>query len=288
MSSYSHIKKCFDLSDGDVARAVESREETRELLTHLAQVAVPNSGAAKVLLVFARMATTACEWLDGDLRVEIVAQKDGCSLSVVDDLGVGMAERVFPPFVLPVPVDEFLRAVERVPDRIRPLGVVARGKDRITLGATAELRRSSLPPPAVKIADDSFFVSSNLKAPKAPEPTPASAKAPALPIVNAALPLVVKEETVARRSDRPARAAAAPKIPAAPAVPTLARPPLPRPKKDEPPPAPTKTKSAAPKKSVPPKKSMSPKKSSVAPKRSISPLANAEDAKAIDSGWEDE
>jgi hypothetical protein len=197
-------------------------------------------------------------------------------------------------------LDEFARALERVPERIKPLGVTARRADRVTLGATAEIRRSSLPPPPVKIADDSFFAGTVAKQRRTPEAPATGAKVPALPIVNAALPLVT-EERVARKSSRPAaRHAAAParrmsqnmipivapapklpseaKVPSENMIPVIA--PAPKPPRTSPkPPA---------KKSIPPKKSVAPPKKSAAPKRSVSPLAGSEETETVDTGWDDE
>jgi hypothetical protein len=163
VDDFSHIKRCIELTEQDVARAVESREDTRVLLAHLATIAAPGTGVAKSLLVFARMATTACEWLDGDLRIEIVGDAEVSAIEVLEELGMGMRERVFPPLAFMTPLEEFARAVERVPHMIAPLAVQSKTARRMVLGATAEVRRSSLPPPPIKISEDSFVV-----VPKAP------------------------------------------------------------------------------------------------------------------------
>jgi hypothetical protein len=43
-----------------------------------------------MLLVFARMATTACIWLDGDLRVELRRDRETVWIDVLTELGAGM------------------------------------------------------------------------------------------------------------------------------------------------------------------------------------------------------
>lgn len=157
MTDFSRIKRGIDLSEPDVVSAIESRETTKELLTHFSTIARPNEGVAKVLLVFARMATQACDWLDGDLRVELVGDGDVTIIEVLSELGAGIREREFPPIVLNVPLAEFTRAVERVPHLIEPLMIQAKSAKRVVLSATFEVRRSSLPPAPIEIAMDNLF-----------------------------------------------------------------------------------------------------------------------------------
>src|SRR5260221_7157832 len=96
MGAFTHIERCFELAEEDIASAVESREQTLALLRRMAEISEPNGGAAKSLLVFARMATTACEWLDGDLRVEIGAGRDRCVVEGGGEAGVGLPQRGAP------------------------------------------------------------------------------------------------------------------------------------------------------------------------------------------------
>ena len=63
------IARCLDLNEDHLAEALLGRAQTRALLERMASVSSPNTGAAKVLLVYARLATTACDWIDGDLGV---------------------------------------------------------------------------------------------------------------------------------------------------------------------------------------------------------------------------
>ncbi len=157
MSDFSRIKRGIDLTEPDVASAIESRESTKALLMHFGTIARPNEGVAKVLLVFARMATQACDWLDGDLRVELVGDGDVSIIEILSELGAGIREREFPPIVLNVPLAEFTRAVERVPHLIEPLMIQNKSAKRVVLSATFEVRRSSLPPPPIEIAMDNLF-----------------------------------------------------------------------------------------------------------------------------------
>ena len=202
MTDHSRIKRVIDVTDDEIAEAVEDREATRALLAHLAKVSQPRSGCSKVLLVFGRMATAACEWLDGGLRVEVV--EDG-SDSVVEsylDLGGNMRERLFPPMRFKAPYREFTDALERAGHLIAPLAVVAQSSGRVAVSVTVSVRMSSLPPPPVAIADESLF-----NAPAAP-------RAPSIDMKTPAAPLVTQEilELLKRRTTSPAPAQPLPPV----------------------------------------------------------------------------
>jgi hypothetical protein len=154
MSSFGHITRCISLDDKDVREAVASRSETKALLDHMAGISKPNEGGPKVLLVFARMATSACDWLDGELRVEVVGDGEVSVIEVMTELGGGLRERALPSFSVAVPLSEFARAVERVPRMILPLIVKAKTERRLVLVSTIERAGRSLPPPPVAIAEE--------------------------------------------------------------------------------------------------------------------------------------
>jgi hypothetical protein len=153
----AHIVRCLDLQERDIVAAVVSRERTRALLMHLAAISAPDTGVAKVLLVLARMATVSCDWIDGDLLLELVATGDATRVEAATELGGGLRERVFPPMVFQAPLEEFTRAVARVSHMIAPLRVRAGNAQRIALGASEAARRTSMPPP-IEISADSLFL----------------------------------------------------------------------------------------------------------------------------------
>jgi len=154
----SHIKTCLDLQEQDVVEAVATRETTRTLLSHLSEVSAPNTGVAKVILVFARLATRACDWLDGDLAIELRADGDATTIEVSTDLGGGLRERVFAPLSFKAPLAEFTRAVDRVPHMIAPLSVQPKGARALLLAASQAVRLTSIPPAPIEISADSLFV----------------------------------------------------------------------------------------------------------------------------------
>jgi hypothetical protein len=207
---FAHIARCLDLQDQDVGDAIGTRERTRGLLKHLSALSAPNTGVAKVLLVFARMATTACDWLDGDLSIELRAEGDETTIETATDLGGGLRERVFAPLAFKAPIAEFQRAIDRVPHMISPLTVRAKGPSRIALTVTEAIRKTSVPPPPIEIATDSLYVRvSAPSAPKAPAPVD---EEPPLP--------VVESRGRAKAASTPA-ASSPPGAPQAPSVPPV-------------------------------------------------------------------
>ncbi len=179
MATYDHIQRCFALTDHDVEVAVASRATTKSLLDHMAKVAKPNEGAPKILLLFARMATTACDWLDGELRVELVGDAQVCVIEAMTELGGGLRERALPPFSVSVPLGEFVRAVDRVPRMIEPLHVKSRSERRLVLVSSAERTGRSLPPPPVTIAEEHLI--EVIRIPAAPAPAELRGTPPGAP-----------------------------------------------------------------------------------------------------------
>jgi hypothetical protein len=155
---FAHITRCLELQEQDVTEALRSRGETKALLAHLAAISAPNTGAAKALIVLSRMATTACDWIDGDLSIDVYGNPDGAVIEIGTELGGGLRERLFAPLSFRAPIQEFTRAIERVPHMIQPLVIRAKSARRISLSATEALRRTTAPPPPIAISSESLFV----------------------------------------------------------------------------------------------------------------------------------
>jgi hypothetical protein len=183
MGSFEHIQRCIALTDADVEEAISSREAAKALLHHMAEVAKPNEGAPKILLIFARMATTACDWLDGELRVELVGDGEISVFESLTELGGGLRERALPSFAVGVPLSEFVRAVERVPRLIEPLHVKTKTERRLVLVSSVERAARSLPPAPVAIAEEHLIDLPRGPTPPRPPapPRPTGLKGPALP-----------------------------------------------------------------------------------------------------------
>jgi hypothetical protein len=138
MSAYAHIKRCLELSQRDITSALEDRRTAKALLDQLAKVSKPGDGAPKLLLLFAKLAGPDVDWIDGGLRVEMIGDADTTVVEVLTELGLGMHERVFPSFKMSVPLEEFARAVERVPHMVAPLTLSGVTSRRMVLTAIAE------------------------------------------------------------------------------------------------------------------------------------------------------
>ncbi len=187
VTDYAHIKRCFDVTNDDMVAAVESRGATLALLRHLATVSQPDTGAPKVVLVFAMMATVACDWLDGALRVDLKAAGTKTLIDVTSELGAGLLERVFPTLRFDVEIGELSRTIGRAEKRIAPLRVLSSTTTHIVLGATEAERRSTMPPQGIRIADDHIFQTTSLRAAKVPAVERAE---PALPIIEPKAPSI--------------------------------------------------------------------------------------------------
>ncbi len=145
MADFAHLTRASDVTRDDIIAAADSRAGCERFLDRLALIARPNEGAAVVLLVFARMATMASEWLDGDLRISLTAAGHSTVVDVQAALVVDLAERVFPRHTLAVPLVELELAMARTPQMILPLSV-AREPGRVRLAAPRAVRASTAPP----------------------------------------------------------------------------------------------------------------------------------------------
>jgi hypothetical protein len=145
MTDFSHVTRCIEISRDDIILATESRAAFRSFLEQASAVSRPQNGGPLVLLLFSRMATLACDWLDGDLRIELTAQGEYTVVDVQVSVGFGSAERIIPRTTMHVPFAEFGGALDRVPQMIWPL-CVTRGSKRMLLRASSEVRHSTVPP----------------------------------------------------------------------------------------------------------------------------------------------
>jgi hypothetical protein len=280
MSLYAHIKRCLELADRDIASAVADRRMAKALLEQLALVSRPGDGAPKLLLLFARLASAEVEWIEGALRIEMLGDADVTVVEVLSELGLGMRERVFPSFKMNVPLEELVRAVERVPHMVAPLTVAATTGRRLVLTAgEQEAEGEAAPASAVPIGDDSLYGSK-----RAPSHARSSAKvraskraalptAPAQPgrSVVAKVPLtkmqVSRSSAAAATEEKgPRRPSQHPKRPSIKPLPTRpSRPPELRSK-------------------TPPARSVTPKPSR--PEPSVA-RSDPPDELGLDTGWED-
>jgi hypothetical protein len=149
------FKRCIYLGKAEIVRASAASRDCRALLEHFAVIAKPHDGAPLLLLLFARLATVACDWLDGDLFILMEARRPWSTVvTVATELGSGMREKVFPSIELAVPLDEFTGAVARIPQMVHPL-VAEIARDQLLLSASEHVRTSAIPQEVV--IDEALF-----------------------------------------------------------------------------------------------------------------------------------
>ena len=154
---YAALSRCTELRDAHIVQAVSSSDAMEALLARFSEIAAPNKGAPIILAALARLGTTACDWIDGELRIEVSGDEQKTKIAVSTSIGAGFREKLFPDTVLRVPFEEFARGVARAPKLIEPLSVKQTGK-LIVLTVTQEIRRTSLPPPMIQIDPTSLMV----------------------------------------------------------------------------------------------------------------------------------
>jgi hypothetical protein len=151
VSRYDDLESCSDLIDADAERAVASAADLQELLARCAEIAKSGEGAARVLMVVARLARGDVPWIEGEPRAELIPLGDEkTTLTLYSDLGFGLRERLVPDTTLPVPFAELARAVELAPGLVTPLEY-RRERGRLVLARNAR-DVSAIPPPG-KLAD---------------------------------------------------------------------------------------------------------------------------------------
>ena len=134
----------------------------RAFLDWAVATARPEEGAPKVLLAIAKLAEAT--WVDGTLYIDIAGDDSVTKISIFADYGFGIRERLLPLARLPVPFDEFVRAVKLSPKLIAPLrgqhlADLARAHARPTTISTRSkaaisIAESSMLDDALKMLDD--------------------------------------------------------------------------------------------------------------------------------------
>ena len=145
-------ERCVDLTEDHIDDGLKSVVRMRALLDHLARIAKPKEGAAKILVAISRIATTSCEWLEGTLHVEVDDILGATEIAVMSDLGGGMRELIFPRLLLTVDYEEMVNAVKVAPKLIIPLKYRVRG-DRMILKRDVP---GTVAPPSFEIAEESL------------------------------------------------------------------------------------------------------------------------------------
>lgn len=157
-----HLEICGDLSAADLEKALGSRDLCAALLRRMSTISAPNTGVAAVVSVFAALGSMACDWIDGDLAIELEERDERTTVMVMTELGAGMRERLFQPFILAAPLAEISGAIEQTPALVGGLAVKRVSWKRLQLVAAAEVRKSTVPP-RIGISDASIWMLARAK-----------------------------------------------------------------------------------------------------------------------------
>ncbi len=154
------LASCAELTIEDAEEAASSSSKLRELLEWASRIARPGEGAPKVLMAVARLARA--DWVEGSPYVEIGGDESVTTLAVVVDHGSGIRETLLPRTRIPVPCEEFERAIRLAPQLVAPFRPVYR--DGTILLATDDVNLEAHPE-AVEIADSSLHEQARKTAP---------------------------------------------------------------------------------------------------------------------------
>lgn len=163
------LTSCRELSPEHADEAVRSLEKLRLLVARLTEIAEPEDGAPKVLVLFARLARGDVPWLEGDVTVEITGNDARTLVDVYKEEGWGIKERLVPQARFRAPFDEFERAVEISAKRFAPLKVTITPSKIVLSTASASAPAA---PPKVELDEDSLGTTPppQLGMPQEPEP----------------------------------------------------------------------------------------------------------------------
>lgn len=89
------LRKCTELRDVHIVHAVSSSDAMEALLARFSEIAAPGKGAPIILAALARLGTTACDWIDGELRIELSGDTTQTKIAVSTSIGAGFREKLF-------------------------------------------------------------------------------------------------------------------------------------------------------------------------------------------------
>ncbi len=126
-----------------------------DLLKAMAEVAKPSSGASRILIAIARIARPTTDWIEGVLRVQLSGDEEQTKFAIIEDIGGGVRELVFPRFTVKVPFEEFTRGLKLAPRVVEPLVVHEESEGKVVL-VPKKRTRATLAPPTFEIAEESL------------------------------------------------------------------------------------------------------------------------------------
>jgi hypothetical protein len=175
----SKLKSCLDVGNEQIAQALAAarslsdpspREKSLALLAKMVEIAAPNSGVPRMLVLFAAMARR--DWIEGDLMVRLIGDAELTVVELLIDDGASR-ERIAGPLRVDVPLEEFRAAIAQNSAQLASLTSVENSPRRVVLRGTRDHRVHRRKPSISAFALDLSNVSGTGPAKKAdPPPRP--------------------------------------------------------------------------------------------------------------------
>jgi hypothetical protein len=143
---FSKLKTCLDVGDELIAQALAAakslsdpspRDKALALLAKMVEIAAPNSGVPRMLVLFAQMARR--DWIEGDLVVRLIGDAELTVVELLSDDGASR-ERIAGPLRIDVSLEEFRSAIAPSPAELAPLTPVENAPRRLVLRGTRDYR----------------------------------------------------------------------------------------------------------------------------------------------------
>ena len=154
MLDLEKLDSCTELTSAHAKEAASSSTSMRALLERVAAIARPDEGCPKVLTAVAYL--VGQDWVDGRLHVELAGDDEATTLTIMADYGVGIRERILPITRLPVPFDEFARALELAPGLVLPLRISEVGSTLVLTPLLTPEQQGEQAPPQFEVDDRSL------------------------------------------------------------------------------------------------------------------------------------
>jgi hypothetical protein len=119
MDDVAMLSSCTQLTAEHAVAAARTLPALRRLVARVMEIARPEEGSPKLLMVLARVGEAP--WLEGDLGIELSGDDNTTTIALYADHGFGIRERVIPNIRLRVPFEEFERALMIAPKLIHPM-----------------------------------------------------------------------------------------------------------------------------------------------------------------------
>ncbi len=172
------MKSCLEVGDEHITQALapakslsdpSPRDKSLALLAKMVEIATPNSGAPRMLVLLAQMARR--DWIEGELLVRLIGDAELTVLELLSDDGVSR-ERIAGPLRIDVPLEEFRTAIAQNSAQLASLAALENAPRRLVLRGTRDHRVHKRKPSISAFALDLSHVTGVGPGKKADAPPP--------------------------------------------------------------------------------------------------------------------